>query len=134
MEKVIKENKFGVEVYDYNGKNYHTAMRFGDWRVAYLNHGDIFMEENFERVERHNETDEVFVLLCGKAALIIGEELNRIEMEPHKLYNVPKGVWHHIFTSEGAGVLIVENENTGKENTDYLYVKQHADKLAIIGE
>ncbi|MBR2500316.1 MAG: cupin domain-containing protein [Clostridia bacterium] len=99
-------------------------MRFERWRVAYLNHGDRFAEENFEKIERHNESDEVFVLLNGEATLIIGEELNRIKMEPHKLYNVPKGVWHHIFTVEGTSVLIVENEDTGDENSEFLFIKK----------
>ena len=121
MEKVKKEMNFGIEVYDYNGENYQTAMRFDSWRVAYLNHGNIFAEENFKKIERHNESDEVFVLLSGNATLIIGEELNRIEMEPHKLYNVPKGVWHHIFTVEGTSVLIIENADTGDANSEYLY-------------
>ena len=123
MENVKQENKCGIEIYDYNGENYQTAMRFGKWRVAYLNYGDRFKEETFEKVERHNESDEVFVLLTGKATLIIGEELNKIEMVPHKLYNVPKGVWHHIFTYEGTSVLIVENEDTGDENSEFLYIK-----------
>lgn len=122
MNEVKKENIHGVEVYDYNGTSYREAVRYGSWCVAYLNHGAPFMEENFKQVERHNETDEVFVLLTGKATLIIGEELNRIEMEPLKFYNVPKGVWHHIFTTEGTSVLIVENQDT--ENTDYLQVNE----------
>lgn len=124
MGNVSKEKKYGVEVYDYNGDGFQPAMRFGDWRVAYLNHGKQFMEENFKMLQRHNESDEVFVLLSGKATLIIGEELNRIEMEPHKIYDVPKGVWHHIFTIEGTSVLIVENEDTGAENSEFLYVNK----------
>ena len=65
MDKVTVENKCGVEIYDYNGKDYQTAMRYGSWRVAYLNHGDRFEKENFEKVERHNESDEV--LFCLQA-------------------------------------------------------------------
>ena len=123
MGNVTMENKFGVEIYDYTDESYQTAMKFEGWRVAYLNHGKYFLEENFEKVERHNESDEVFVLLTGSAELIIGEELNRINMEPFKIYNVPKGVWHHIFTTEGTRVLIVENVDTGIENSEYLYIK-----------
>lgn len=122
MENVKKEIKCGIEIYDYTGKDYQTAMRFGSWRVAYLNHAARFDKANFEKVERHNESDEVFVLLTGKATLIIGEELHEIEMEPHKLYNVPKGVWHHIFTQEDTSVLIVENEDTGDDNSEFLYI------------
>lgn len=124
MNEVTKENKFGVEIYDYTGNSFQPAMSFGSWRVAYLNHDEYFTEEKIEKVERHNESDEVFVLLCGRATLIIGEELNRVEMEPHKLYNVPKGVWHHIFTHEGASVLVVENADTGMKNSEFLYVEK----------
>ena len=38
MENVKKENRHGIEIYDYTGKDYQTAMRFEKWRVAYLNH------------------------------------------------------------------------------------------------
>ena len=124
MKNVTKENKYGIEIYTYDGLNYQTAMKFGSWRVAYLNHDDEFVEGNLKKIERHNESDEVFILLTGKATLIIGEELNRVEMEPYKLYNVPKGVWHHIYTSEGTRVLIVENEDTGSENSEYLFIEK----------
>lgn len=124
MEEVSKEVLHGVEIYDYTGDNYKTAMKFGSWRVAYLNYGDRFSDGNLWRIERHNESDEVFVLLCGEAVLIIGKELRRIPMEPHKIYNIPKGVWHHIFTKEGASVLIVENEDTGTDNSEYIYMNE----------
>ena len=124
MDNVSKDVVADVEIYDYTGESYRTVMRYDAWRVAYLNHGAYFEEENFERVERHMQSDEVFVLLEGEATLIIGEELNKIEMKLHKVYNVPKGVWHHIFTKEGARVLIVENEDTGEKNTEYLPVEK----------
>ena len=38
MENVKKENRHGIEIYDYTGKDYQTAMIFEKWRVAYLNH------------------------------------------------------------------------------------------------
>lgn len=122
MSGLTKENKNGIDIYDYRGDNYCTALRFGSWRVAYLNFGDKFCRENFERLERHMESDEAFILLEGEAVLVTGEELFETKMEKHKLYNVPKGVWHHIFTVPGTSVLIVENEDTSPENSEYLYI------------
>ena len=121
---VDKESISGVDIYDYKNDNYMTVMRYGAWRIAYLNNGDKFFEKNFQRIERHLQTDEAFILLEGEATLIIGEELNRIKMEPHKVYNVPKGVWHHIFTGEGTRVVIVENEDTGADNSEYMSVSR----------
>lgn len=39
-------------------------------------------------------------------------------MEPYKVYNVKKGLWHHIVVSEDASVLIVENCDTTDENSE----------------
>lgn len=124
MGNIIRDDKHGVEVYYHTADSVWAEMHFGSWMLAYINHGIPFMEENFKKVERHNDSDEVFILLAGEATLIIGEELNRIEMEPHKIYNVPKGVWHHIFTKEGTSVLVVERDDTHDENTEYLYVNK----------
>ncbi|MBE7030992.1 MAG: hypothetical protein E7409_06135 [Ruminococcaceae bacterium] len=122
MAEIEKQRVGGIDIYDYTENGFMPAMKFGSWRVAYLNHDDCFDEKNFVKLEKHLETDEVFVLLEGKATLIIGEEMTRIEMEQHKVYNVPVGVWHHIFTTEGTRVLIVENEDTGMDNAEFLFV------------
>ena len=52
----------------------------------------------------------------GTATLYTEEE--QCEMEKNVLYNIPAGVWHHIVVSEDATVLVVENSNTTKENTE----------------
>jgi len=38
-------------------------------------------------------------------------------MEPQKLYNVKQGCWHTHTLSKDATVLIVENRDTGNENS-----------------
>ena len=122
MENIEKKSIAGIDIYDYTGDNYMTVMSYDKWRVAYLNHGDRFEKKNFHVMERHMETDEVFVLLEGEATLVVGEELSKIEMQPYKVYNIPKGVWHHIFTKEGTKVLIVENEDTCDENSEFMQI------------
>ena len=66
MENVKKEKIHGIEIYDYIGESYMPAMSFGKWRVAYLNDAEVFREENFCQIERHNETDEVLYCLMAK--------------------------------------------------------------------
>ena len=41
-----------------------------------------------------------------------------VEMTVGSVYNVPVGVWHHIVVSEDASVLVVENADTTKDNTE----------------
>ncbi len=69
-----------------------------------------------DRSERHLETDEAFVLLEGKALLI--EDDTEYEMEKCKVYNIKKGIWHHIVVSPDATVLVIENSNTSPDNTE----------------
>jgi hypothetical protein len=35
------------------------------------------------------------------------------------MYNVKRGVWHTVVLCRGGSVLIVENRDTGEENSDY---------------
>ena len=111
-----------IEILDYVGEGYNRTLSFQTWRVAFLNFAEKFREENIKYVERHTCTDEVFLLLEGKATLLLGEELQKVELEKNKLYNVKMNVWHNIILSENAKVLIVENEDTSKDNTEYLYI------------
>ena len=109
-----------LEIFDYNGPGYDPTMHFGAWRVAFLNYGERFERENFTQMERHLKTDEVFVLLSGRATLVIGEQKQEYDMEPGKIYNVKQGVWHQILCSKDAKVLIVENHDTSVENSEYM--------------
>ena len=109
----------GLDILDYSGEGYKRLVNNGKWTFAGLNWAPRFDEKNLVDLERHNLTDEIFVLVQGKATLIIGEECERVEMEPLKYYNVRAGIWHNIVVSEDARVLIMESSNTSKDNTDY---------------
>ena len=115
-----------IDIVDYNGEGYKPLVDFGSWRVAFLRYIDELIPENIQEFERHVETDEVFVLLEGQAVLFLGEggeeiqEIISIEMKPRKLYNVRKNAWHGCVLSRDATILLVENRDTGKENTNYI--------------
>lgn len=109
----------GLDILEYSGEGYKRLANNGKWTFAGLNWAPRFDEKNLVDLERHNLTDEIFVLVHGKATLIIGEQCERVEMEPLKYYNVRAGIWHNIVVSEDARVLIMENSNTSKDNTDY---------------
>lgn len=107
-----------LEVFTYDGAGYNPTMHFEAWRVAFLHYAERF--NVIEKLERHMLTDEVFVLLSGKAALLLGEAGRIVHMEPGKIYNVKKGAWHAIKVTPDAKVLIVENHNTSADNTQYM--------------
>ena len=110
-----------IDIYTPTTDGYEIAHSFESWRVAYLSYSKKM--DNITYIERHMETDEIFVLLKGSATLLIGEKMEQTEMESGKIYNVPKGVWHNITVSKDALVLIVENQNTCKDNSEYMSVK-----------
>ncbi len=112
-----------LEVREYTGEGYRPLIDFGAWRVAILRYHPELLPRHIERMQRHDETDEVFVLLAGRCILFLGDgsdEVTRIfaqDMEPLKLYNVKRGAWHTHTLSENASVLIVENRDTTLDNS-----------------
>ena len=109
----------GLDIIDYERAGYKPAVKVEAWRVAFLNYADVF--DKIMKLERHMETDEVFMLLEGEATLVIGLEKTLAPMEKHKIYNVKQGTWHNSKVSENAKVFIVENDDTTVNNTEYVY-------------
>ena len=110
----------GLDILEHDGTEYRRLVNNARWTLASLNWAPRFDEKNLIEMERHNLTDEVFVLLKGKATLLVGEQACRVEMVSLKYYNIRAGIWHHIIVSEDARVLVAENADTSKDNTEYL--------------
>jgi ureidoglycolate hydrolase len=114
-----------LEILDFVGEGYKPLVDFGEWRVAFLRYIDELHPAQILEMERHTKTDEVFVLIRGQGVLILGGDgprVDRIHPQPlefGKIYNVKKNVWHTILLSKDATVLIVENCNTGRDNSEY---------------
>ncbi|MBQ7638214.1 MAG: cupin domain-containing protein [Clostridia bacterium] len=119
MKKIENAAK-GLDVYEFGGRGYKRAITFKTWCLAFLTQDDEYTVNTY--IERHMETDEVFVLLKGEATLYIGKERTPVKMELNKFYNVTAGTWHNIVCSSDASVLVAENSDTDKTNTEYFYL------------
>jgi len=114
-----------LEIRDYNQAGYRPVVDFGQWRVALLNFSIDLLPENITAMQRHNMTDEVFVLLRGRCLLFIGEgrqsltTIHAANMIPYTVYNVKQAVWHSHTLSEDAKVLVVENRDTTYDNSPF---------------
>ncbi len=123
MTLSVSENL--LEVLDYTKEGYSPVVDYDTWRVAVLNFSNNLLPRNIKSLQRHNETDEVFVLLSGRCILFIGDGNNKItdifaeNMQPLKIYNVKKSVWHSHTLSRDAKLLIVENRDTTFDNSPF---------------
>lgn len=108
------------------GEGYDKLVSFESWRLAKLRWEPRFEPENLAFFERHMATDEAFLLYEGEAFLLTGgdgdtpQDVGVVKMEMGVVYNFPKGAWHQILCSRDATVIIVENEDTSEENSEYV--------------
>ena len=109
-----------LEIHTYNGIGYQPLVFSDGWQAALLNWEPIFDLANAGEIERHNQTDEVFVLWRGRAVIFVsdGERLQVEEMQAGAIYNVPRGVWHNLLARRDASWIIVENRDTHLGDTE----------------
>lgn len=123
MKIRVGGREMDIEIVQYNEPGYKAVAVYEEWRVAVLNDCEELKIDHLNTMQKHCETDEIFVLLKGSCMLFSagqGEmvgEISGVRLELYKIYNVKKGVWHtHALESESS-VLIIENQNTCDENS-----------------
>jgi hypothetical protein len=128
-----------LEIHQHDAPSYKPLVDFENWRVAVLNFSADLLPENLTRMQRHNETDEVFVLLQGRCMLFVGEGSDNVtgiyaeDLVPGRVYNVKRAVWHTHTLSPDAKVLVVENRDTTYDNSPFvdLTPEQHQQLIAL---
>ncbi len=142
MEDVLFEtqsdihDRFGIEVFQWEDQGYKPLVFSHDWQVALLNWEPIFDLQNAKEIERHTQTDEVFVLWRGRAVLFVStpQGLKVEDMIPGVIYNVRKGTWHNLLSTRDASIIIVENRDTHLYDTEIRPLteeEQHQLKAAL---
>jgi ureidoglycolate hydrolase len=127
-----------LEVREHNVPDYKPLIDFQSWRVALMNYTSDLLPEKINQMQKHTETDEVFVLLAGRCILILGEgdeavkKVHAVDMELNKLYNVKRGVWHSHTFSTDAKVLIVENRDTVDANSPFVRLSAEQQKQVVM--
>ncbi|HVN52990.1 MAG TPA: hypothetical protein VMT46_01575 [Anaerolineaceae bacterium] len=129
-----------IEIREYDGEGYLPLVDYQSWRVAILRYIDELLPERIDTMERHDETDEVFVLLAGRCLLFIGEpgsdpdgveRIHPVDMQALRLYNIKKGCFHTHTLDEAATVLIVENRDTTAENSTQVTLSEEQQEELI---
>ena len=90
--------------------------------TAFITRSEAYSDGLVKIMKRHNDTDEVFVLLKGNAILLTREEIGAeclvTKLEPLTAYTVKSGTWHHLAASEDAALFVTESGALDPKNTD----------------
>ncbi len=90
--------------------------------TAFITRSEAYSDGLVKIMKRHNDTDEVFVLLKGNATLLTREELGAecevTKLEPLTAYTVKSGTWHHLAASEDAALFVTESGALDPKKTD----------------
>ena len=114
-----------LAIRQFEGEGYKPLIDFKSWRVAILRWAPFMVVEKLDSMERHTQTDEVFVLLHGQASIVLGGNQGKVdrvyvqEMEARKLYNVKQNAWHAVVMSQDGVILIIEESNTREGNSEF---------------
>ncbi|EJF42742.1 MAG: cupin [Ruminococcaceae bacterium] len=115
-----------IQSFEMNGEGMQRVYENEKWTVGIKNWKPANDITGLDCLERHNKTDELFVLLSGRCTLISAEEtdgelkMEALEMEPFKVYNIPQSLWHNTVTQKDTKMILIEDVSTGMENSDIL--------------
>ncbi|HEY9053350.1 MAG TPA: hypothetical protein VIO60_00885 [Rectinemataceae bacterium] len=136
----------GIQIFASDAEGMKRVYENPSWMVGIKNWKPANDIANIDCLERHNATDELFVLLSGSCVLLSAEpeqepggpelgpgqgsesasalELSALRMEPFKVYNVPRSLWHNTVTSKDAKLILIEDSSTGSANSDILNLNE----------
>jgi len=115
-----------IECFEYHGEGMGNVYANERWMVGLKNWKPANDITGIDCLERHNLTDELFVLLSGECTLIYanetpnGLEIDAVKMEPYKVYNIPATLWHNTVTRKDTKLVLFEDSSTSMENSDVL--------------
>ena len=112
--------------YEYSGEGMHRVFENEKWTVGIKNWKLANDITGIDCLERHNLTDELFVLVEGSCTLLFANEteaglqFEAVKMEKDKVYNIPATLWHNTVTCKDTKMILIEDSSTSNENSDVL--------------
>ncbi len=113
-----------LQVLEFNDVGLSRVYENKDWMVGIKNWKPANDKANIDCLERHNETDELFVLLSGACILLTATgkagdlRIKATAMEQNKVYNIPRSLWHNTVTRKDTKLILVEATDTSSANSD----------------
>ncbi len=111
-----------ISVNSYTADGFCPVVRNPQFLCAFITHSAMYAPGPVKEMKRHNDTDEVFVLLEGRAVLLTRDSLDEAcqvtPIAPLTAYTVHANTWHYLAVSEDAKVFVTESGALKRENTD----------------
>ena len=109
-----------LDVANWTEVGYQPLVYDDNWQVALLNWEPAIDLQNIGEIERHINTDEVFILWRGQSALFVSgaNGLQVEDMQAGVIYNVKRGSWHNLVSTQDASIIIVEKRDTHLTDTE----------------
>ncbi|MGL5434440.1 MAG: cupin [Lachnospiraceae bacterium] len=115
-----------IATYEFEQEGMQRVFENEKWMVGIKNWKPANDINGIDCLERHNLTDELFVLVTGTCTLIYanetdgGVDFGAVKMEPNKVYNIPATLWHNTITQKDTKMILIEDSNTSMDNSDIL--------------
>ena len=116
--------------YEFTGEGMQRVFENEKWTVGIKNWKPANDVTGIDCLERHNLTDELFVLVEGACTLVYanetdnGLEFGAVKMEKDKVYNIPAPLWHNTITQKDTKMILIEDSNTSMDNSDILNLNE----------
>ena len=109
-----------------NEKGFEVVFQNDNFKCAFITSAEQYSFGEVTKMKRHNESDEIFVLLSGSAIMLTFEDDAFIEtpLKENAAFNVTRGTWHYLAASDDAKIFVTENADTSADNTDVLELEK----------
>lgn len=101
---------------------FDTVFNNQNFKCAFITASKDYSFGAVSMMKKHENTDEIFVLLCGNAVMLTFEndKFKETRLCEKQAYNVTKGTWHYLAVSKDAMVFVAENSDTTAANSPVL--------------
>lgn len=114
-----------IEIFSHDGPGVVFPYDRDGRIIGMKNYGPANNLLNITKMERHQQTEEQFLLFQGSCTIVTFTKNENVEhweltlVKPGSIYNIPKGLWHTTIMSRDCRMVLVENSGTSTDNSEY---------------
>ena len=128
-----------IRIFHYDAEGLEKSYNNDNWLVGIKNYKPANNVLLMDSVERHLQTDELFIPLTGGNRVVTMEaddlRMQIQVMQVGCIYCIPKGVWHNVVMPEYGKIILIEQSDTCMDNSEVLMLSemQKTDLYQLMG-